>query len=382
MAPLEKPDEVTNILFLGNDVRWAQGGRTDSMILLSLNRKSKEVNLLSIPRDLYVVIPGWKMDRINLVLPHGHGSDYPGGGGALVKDTVLYNLGVPVDYYVRIGFSGFKEMVDRLGGVEIVVNCPVEDWRLRDPDLDPEIKENWIPFSLEPGVQKMDGDLALWYVRSRRNSNDIDRGRRQQKMLRAMLLQAQSGPILAEIPLLWNSFAEMFETDISLADILELAAFFPEINEVDHILLKGDALRPWTLPYSGEAVQLLERDAATPLLRQLMAESALNDVDRAPVKVEVETNDPILYQQVADNLLWYGFQPSLRYRESPGPALTTIEFNGENTKGAFTRRVAAIFRQEADDIVFVEERDGIKGAYHVDLGSGYNPCLQYLGNFP
>lgn len=75
--------------------------------------------------------PGWKMERINLALPHGNGSDYPGGGGQLLKDTLLYNFGIPVDYYIRIGFEGFKQVVDLLGGVEIVVNCRLTDWRLK-----------------------------------------------------------------------------------------------------------------------------------------------------------------------------------------------------------------------------------------------------------
>ncbi len=173
-----QPEEVTNILLLGNDVEWRQGGRTDTMIIISINRKTGTASMLSIPRDLYVYIPGWKMARINLALPHGHGSDYPGGGGQLVKDTILYNLGIPIDHYVRIGFNGFKEAVDVLGGIEVAASCPLSDWRLKEPDLDPTVEENWEIFDLEPGVYTMDGDLALWYARSRRTTNDFERGRR------------------------------------------------------------------------------------------------------------------------------------------------------------------------------------------------------------
>jgi len=315
VTALDKSDNVVNILLLGNDVDWAQGGRTDSVIIVSLNRETQKVTFLSIPRDLYVVIPGWMMNRINLALPHGHGTDYPGGGGALVKDTILYNLGIPVDYYVRLGFSGFKEIVDGMGGVEIVVNCPIEDWRLRSPDHDPDIEENWESFLLKPGVRQMDGELALWYVRSRRNSNDIDRGRRQQKMIRTVMQQAKSADMLTKIPVLWEVFSEMFETDMGLVDVLELAALAPELGEIEHLLLVGEALRPWTVPHSGEAVQLLDRDGAGPVLRQLMSDTVLHGVNRAPIQVEVETNDPVMYRQVADNLIWYGFEPSYIYIE-------------------------------------------------------------------
>ena len=379
-ATIDRPDHVVNILLLGNDVPWAQGGRTDSVIIVSFNRETGKMTILSIPRDLYVVIPGWMMNRINLALPHGHGTDYPGGGGALVKDTILYNLGIPVDYYVRIGFTGFKEMVDGLGGVEIVVNCPIEDWRLRSAELDPEIEDNWQPFMLEPGVRQMDGELALWYVRSRRNSNDIDRGRRQQKIARAILQQARSADLLVKVPALWEGFTEMFETDMNLAEILELAALAPEVDEIVHILLAGEALRPWTVPNSGEAVQLLDREAAAPLLAQLMDPSALQGVSRTAVQVDVVTNDPILYRQVADNLSWYGFDPSFVYRDTPDPPQTTIVYGGPNAKGAFAGRLASIFRHNVDEIIFLDDEEVNGRGYQISLGKGHNPCLPYLQN--
>lgn len=378
MAPLDKPDNIVNILLLGNDVDWAQGGRTDSLIIVSLNRETRKVTFLSIPRDLYVVIPGWMMNRINLALPHGHGTNYPGGGGALVKDTILYNLGIPVDYYFRLGFSGFKEMVNSLGGVEIIVNCPIEDWWLRSPDLDPDIEENWEPYLLKPGVHQMDGDLALWYVRSRRNSNDIDRGRRQQKMIRAVLQQAVSIDTLTKFPVLWEGFSEMFETDMGLGDVLELAALAPESGEIKHLLLTGEALRPWTVPHSGEAVQLLDRIGAEPVLRQLMSDTVLHGVKRAPIHVAVETNDPIMYRQVAENLIWYGFEPSFVSRETPDPLLTTIEYRGSNAKGAFAQRLSFVLRHNVEDIVFHEDVNISSSDYHISLGKGHDPCLPYL----
>jgi LCP family protein required for cell wall assembly len=377
-APFDNPGNVVNILLLGNDVQWAQGGRTDSLIIVSLNRETGEVTFLTIPRDLYVVIPGWMMNRINLALPHGHGTDYPGGGGALVKDTILYNLGIPIDYYVRLGFSGFKEIVDGLGGVEIVVNCPIEDWRLRSPDLDPEIEENWERYLLKPGVQQMDGDLALWYVRSRRNSNDLDRGRRQQKMVRAFLQQARSAEMLTKLPVLWEGFSEMFETDMGLADVLDLAALAPVLGDFEHLLLAGEAVRPWTVPHSGEAVQLLDRAGAEPVLRQLMDDTALHGVNRAPIQVTVETNNPIMYRHVADNLIWYGFEPSFVFRETSDPSLTTIEYRGSNMKGAFADRLSFVMRHNIDDMIFHEDGSTATTGYYISLGHGHNPCLPYL----
>ena len=239
MTPFEQPDNVTNILLLGNDVGARQGGRTDSLIIVSIDETNKTASLLSLPRDLYVVIPGWKITRINQALPHGHGSDYPGGGGALVKDTILYNFGIPIDYYVRIGFDGFKQVVELLHGVDVAVSCEIEDWRLKEPDLDPQDEENWEMFSLGPGVYHMHGDLALWYVRSRRNSSDFDRGRRQQQVLRAILEKGLDLELVSELPALWETYRETVETDLPLPVILRLASLGPVVREygIQHLFL-------------------------------------------------------------------------------------------------------------------------------------------------
>ncbi len=161
--------------------------------------------MLSLPRDLYVYIPGWQMTKINLALPHGHGVEYAnGGGGGLIKDTIEYNLGIPIDYYARIGFDGFKTIIDTLGGIEIINNCKLRDWRLISPELDPTVEENWEQFILEPGIHEMDGDFALWYARSRRTTNDFERGRRQQQVLRAIFDKGLQRNTLTEIPELWQ----------------------------------------------------------------------------------------------------------------------------------------------------------------------------------
>ncbi|MFO7683739.1 MAG: coenzyme F420-0:L-glutamate ligase [Chloroflexota bacterium] len=244
--PFPKSSAVTNIVLLGNDVDQVQGGRTDSIIVISINRDAKTAAMLSLPRDLYVVIPGWQMTKINLALPHGHGVEYANsGGGGLIKDTIEYNLGIPVDYYARIGFDGFKQVVDTLGGVEIISNCKLRDWRLISPELDQTIEENWEQFTLEPGVHQMDGDLALWYARSRRTTNDFERGRRQQQVLRAIFNKGLERDTLADIPDLWRTYRQSVETDLTLPVILELAAMTEKDARVVELILResNDVLR-------------------------------------------------------------------------------------------------------------------------------------------
>ncbi len=378
---LPKGDNITNIVLLGNDVAEPQGGRTDSIIVVSINRDTKTAALLSLPRDLYVYIPGWKMTKINLALPHGHGVEYAnGGGGGLIKDTIEYNLGMPIDYYARIGFDGFKEVVDALGGVEIIANCKLRDWRLKSPELDPNVEENWEQFLLEPGVHQMDGDFALWYARSRRTTNDFERGRRQQQVLQAILQQGLEQDTLAEIPDLWHAYKQTVETDLTLPIMLELAALAPTVrdNGVQHYAIAGDAVRSWREPETNWSMQLLNWEQAEPILHQVMVPPQLNRGKRDAILVEVETSDYIMYRQMADNLTWFGFEP----RYIPGssdeiPAYTTITYYGSNFKGSYNWLLSWLFHQDPSQITLTDHAAG-DFYYRVVLGQDANPCLEML----
>ncbi len=380
-APLfNKPAHITNIILLGNDVTTPQGGRTDSLILVSIDRENKIATMLSLPRDLYVVIPGWRMARINLALPHGHGSDYPGAGGGLIKDTIEYNLGIPVDYYARIGFDGFKTAVDAVGGIEMVVNCPLTDWRLISPELDPELEESWELFTLEPGVQPMDGDLALWYARSRRTTNDFERGLRQQRILQAIFNKGLVREMLPQLPDLWAAYRQHVETDIPLPVMVELAALAPAVqtNGVHHLTLPYAAFKSWRDP-AGGSVQLLQWTAAEPTLRRVMEPPALNRATRPSLTVEVATADYILYRQMADNLAWYGFRPQYT-AVAETPARTTIEYFGPNLKGADAELLSWLFHRQPADITLspAASETGDHVGYRVTLGYDANPCLAFL----
>src|SRR6185436_2117835 len=172
--------DIVNILLLGRDTdRTDRTYRTDVMIIASINKSANAVTLLTLPRDLFVYIPGWTMNRINTAAAHGDAIGYPGGGVALLEQTILYNLGIPIHGWARIDFDGFKEVVDILGGVDIPVSCEITECRLKSPGLDQQDSDNWELFTVTPGVWTMDGDMALWYARSRKRSSDFDRSRRQ-----------------------------------------------------------------------------------------------------------------------------------------------------------------------------------------------------------
>ncbi len=187
---VEQPAGTVNILLLGMDRLAGQGvARTDVMVVASIFPDVPAVNLLSIPRDYYAWIPGWGLDKINTAYVRAERVGFPGGGPALAKATVEYNFGVPIHYYAMVDFSSYRTIVDAVGGVDIIVECPFHDTY---PDAESATGQTDI--DLEPGLH-LDGKHALWYVRSRWNTSDFDRHRRQQQVLMAILNQARKVPI-------------------------------------------------------------------------------------------------------------------------------------------------------------------------------------------
>ena len=230
---LNNGQETVNFLLIGSDRRPGGSFRTDTMVIAILRPNEKQVSLISIPRDLWVSIPGWENQRINTAYQHGISVGYPGGGPGLLKDTILYNLGIRIDHTAMVEFDGFRQIVDTLGGVEVPVSCPYTDWRLIDPSYDPNNENNWYLYTTGPGVVHMDGDLALWYARSRQKSNDFDRGRRQQEVLRSLFTQALQAGTLTRIPELYNDLKSTVETDLGLGDVLQLAVYAPKMTNAD-----------------------------------------------------------------------------------------------------------------------------------------------------
>jgi LCP family protein required for cell wall assembly len=132
-APVVTPEPTPsfiNILLLGSDERPDETGpsRTDTMILLSINPQEKTLGMLSMPRDLWVPIPGQNITtKINTAYGIGEAQAYAGGGAQLAKDTVSSLIGRPVDYFVRVNFDGFRELIDLIGGVDVVVASTIHD---------------------------------------------------------------------------------------------------------------------------------------------------------------------------------------------------------------------------------------------------------------
>jgi LCP family protein required for cell wall assembly len=220
--------ERINVLMLGIDRREDEEGpwRTDTMIVATLDPRTKTAGMLAIPRDLYVPIPapGAGENRINTANFYGESSRYPGGGPALAKKTIEYNFAIPIHYYVLIDFNGFRKVIDALGGIEIDVPEAIDDPEY--PTEDYGVMHLQIP----AGRQHMDGDLALKYARSRKSTSDFDRSRRQMQVILATRDKALKVNALAQAPQLLAGLYAAIETDMTADQMLALAPIVAQIR--------------------------------------------------------------------------------------------------------------------------------------------------------
>jgi LCP family protein required for cell wall assembly len=181
-----------NIILLGTDSEVEPNDpsyRTDTMIIVSINRTTGTIAMLPLERDLFVFIPGWTMQRLNLAYQRGESVGWTDGGFGLLRQTILYNFGIPIHYYALANFEGFQTVIDTLGGVDIAVDCSIQDYRFEGWDAWNE--PIYRLYTLPVGLHHLDSDMALWYARSRRNSDAFDRGRRQMQLLVAIWREAK-----------------------------------------------------------------------------------------------------------------------------------------------------------------------------------------------
>ncbi|MBN1180620.1 MAG: LCP family protein [Anaerolineae bacterium] len=226
--------ERVNVLLMGIDERSNEQGpwRTDTMIILTIDPLNRTGGMLSIPRDLWVQIPTYGLDRINNANFYGEVYDYPGGGPALAMRTVQYNLGVPIHYYARINFNAFVEIVDMIGGIDVYVEEEIDDPLY--PSSNPADPYGYEHLYIPAGMVHMDGELALKYARTRHSAGgDFDRAARQQHVMRAILEKITRLDLLPQlvpqaVPM-WQTLSDSVVTDLTLDQIIGLAVLATEI---------------------------------------------------------------------------------------------------------------------------------------------------------
>lgn len=223
----------TNIMLVGIGGEGHDGGNlTDTIIIASIDYDNKLVPMLSIPRDFYVISDKFTNQRINSIYYEGKSAMGSTKEGIyLLQDTVSEITGIPIHYYAKVDFNGFVKVVDSLGGVEINV-----EESIYDPYYPKGETIYFETFKLDAGLQTMDGDTALKFARSRKTTSDFDRAKRQQQLLFAIKEKALSMNVLTDankIKSLYDSIGDSIDTNLSLAEIIELAKLSKEFQKED-----------------------------------------------------------------------------------------------------------------------------------------------------
>ncbi len=269
-------DRVT-ILVLGIDQRCEEDGptRTDTMMVLTMDPVGLNAAILSLPRDLWVEIPGFQVDKINQAHFLGEVYEYPGGGPALAVETVESALGIKIDYFATVNFDAFVEFVDEIGGIDVEVPETIDDTTY------PDSCYGYDPFFIRAGNHHLDGQDALKYARTRATfGGDVDRAGRQQQVILAVrdrvLRLNMVAQLLTKAPELWRIFQQNVVTNLSLNEAIQLgllAQDIPSENIKNHVL-DYDYVYNEVAP-NGQAVLIPVRDKIRVLRDQLFAPPAI-----------------------------------------------------------------------------------------------------------
>lgn len=223
-------DRPINILLLGVDARVGEEGppRSDTIIVVRVDPVAKRVDMMSIPRDLLVEIPGYSSTKINAAYPYGElDPTIAGGGPTLAAQTVEYNFGIRIDYFAEVDIVGMEKVVDTLGGVLIDVPGIIKD------DQYPTSDYGYTRVYFSPGLQMMDGQTAVRYSRTRHDDGDFARQVRQQQVLMAIRDRASDTGAVTKVPELLADVGAAIRTDLSLRQMFSLARLSQEIDRAN-----------------------------------------------------------------------------------------------------------------------------------------------------
>ncbi|MFN8613868.1 MAG: LCP family protein [Vulcanimicrobiota bacterium] len=295
-----KDHKRMNILVLGIDynhdeksIIYTEGARSDSMMVVSLASDGSLLNVVSIPRDLYVPLSANDgSDRINAA--------YSYGGVKKAKEAVSYLLGIPIHHHVIVKVYGAKKVIDAIGGVDLEVE--------KDMDYD----DNWggLHVHLKKGRQHLSGDQTVGYARFRKDNTRIDlegdvgRMRRQQQVIRALVRTTKDPAIIARFPAIAQAVKDTLETDFSIDDMLALANLYKgfDIKQVHGGQIKG------TDDFVGEAMVLIPTtEENNQTVRRLLKDSV--DLGLRDVRIRILNNsgEVGLGNRLADDMNSQGY---------------------------------------------------------------------------
>jgi LCP family protein required for cell wall assembly len=335
-------DGRINILVMGKGGEGHPGGTlTDSVMVISIDPNEKTYAMLSIPRDLYVPIYGTKSySKINEVYQIGE-KEKEGDGADLAKKTVGSILDLPIHYYLTLDFYGFKQFVDKIGGVDVNVEKAIYDPLYPADDM-----KNYKTFSIKDGEQHLSGEIALKYARSRETSSDFDRAARQQKLVDAIRSKMLKTSTLANpktILDIVNIIGDHVRTDFTPTEIMALSKIVTDLdgsksvakvltNGSDGELVSDSSSGTYTLrPKSGSWTEIQK------IAHEIFSDPDLQEED-AKIEVLNGTSTVGLASELGETLSSYNYNvtsvknatdryaKTVIYDYSNGSKSTTLQF--------------------------------------------------------
>lgn len=381
-----REDELVNIVLLGSDgdIVGDNTVRTDTIVIVSINTRTQTVSMLSIPRDVFVYVPTPTMTRINTVYGIGESWGWTGGGFGLLRETIFYNFGIQVHYYAFVEISGLVEIIDTVGGVDIAVDCAYQDPPLIDADVPADAigpdEEN--VYILPVGYYHLTGREAMWYARSRGNSDAFDRGRRHIQLLESIFRAGRDNGQISQIPDLWSDMTEIVETDLTLDVVLGLLPIGVNLDSsrIERFnLVKWDHTSPWTPSegvYAGQNVQVLNADRVYDLMLDFYTPPTSSRLSLAGASIAVYngTERPDLDIVASERLRNAGLN-AIAYgqAEEMGHTDTILTDYAAQARGSAALLIATELNIDPENITIAAD-PGREFDYVVIVGENYNSC--------
>jgi LCP family protein required for cell wall assembly len=322
--------ERINITLLGVDQRDdepLEGSRADTVLLLSIDPVTKTAVMISFPRDLWVSIPGYYNQRLNVA--------HSVGGPELLQRTLDANFAIKSKYFGRVSFHGFEQIVDTVGGVIVDVERPIKDDEY--PTDDYGYQRVYIP----AGPQIMDGRTALQYARSRHSENDFGRARRQQRVLVALRDRAMQLNMLPKAPTLVGLVQQTVSTNFSPTELLALARLASEIDreKIVNLIIDTQYADPFKGPFGEDVLRPRTADIRR-AIDQAMVEAAGTRTEGARIEILNGTQRQSLATNAAIVLRDMGHQ-NLRVGSADRADISETSVVFYNGKGEAARAIAA-----------------------------------------
>jgi anionic cell wall polymer biosynthesis LytR-Cps2A-Psr (LCP) family protein/uncharacterized protein YraI len=381
------PEGTINVALLGVDKRPNRNfNNTDVIILASINPDIPSVTLLSVPRDWPAYIPGVGVNKINTA--------YGSGGADLFKATILHNFGLKLDYYVLVNFEGLVHAVDTLDGIDVIATCRLYHVFPRDPYYmgnpyvvaqdytDTFTGEVWKRGSRVPttsidipqaGIYTLNGLQALAFVRARYGipGGDVDRGRREQRVSRALFSKAKQLNAIPKIPELLDQFSKYVKTDMPIDKVLY---FMSIADRFDDLMIRSRFLDPGGA--NGAVLDLGEEQTTGTwqAMIQDMLNVALNQRpnDGIPIEVWNGTNDPGFGSAAADRLNELGFHITAIKAADKLYDRTVVVDHTTTKKGSAVPLLLRTFGIRQQNVIADPQKDGPR--YVIIVGPDFKTC--------